>query len=185
MKQYFEITRVKMTTDDTQKLLSAIDHGTRPAAQKMYEFNQPVYDEDAGVFTDYGQNDPARTFAQVHFVELCNNAILNVEWDNCTEDGPTHAYITILNMAIPAVHQLLWCLYSDLAFQDTMLETRIRGEWESDGHYGSKSREEFEKDLKHMWRLDPAQGRRIGDQLQDGGRNAQHFYGKLIINGGK
>ncbi len=185
MRKYFEVTRFRMTTDDAQKLLSAVENATRPAAQKMYEFSQPVYDEDAGVYTDHGQNDPTRTFAQVHFVELCNNAILGVKWDNYTEDGPTHAYITILNMAIPAIHQLLWYLYSNPEFQNTILEPRISGAWESDGRYGTKSREEFAEEMKRMWWIDPIQGRRIGDQLQNGDRDAHHLYGEMVVDGGK
>lgn len=184
MKKHFEVTRYRMTRDDAHKIIDALRYGTRRAAEKLYEFTSPVYDEDAGVYTEYGQNDPNRTFAQVHFRNLCDNAIVGVEW-NTADDDPT--YVTLLDIAVPAVSQLLWAIWSDTELQDSILNARISSEWASDGHYGSKSREEFSAELTAIWRLDRTQGRRLCDLLgTEYNRDVvRKQYGTLIIDGGK
>lgn len=175
----FGVTRFRMAQADVQKIVDAVYYGTHRAAEKMYEFHPSVYDEDAGVFTDYGQNNAARTWAQVHFQQLCAHSIINVEWNQ--NDGDP-AYITLLDISIGAVVQLLWCLWSDDKLQTEVWRSVCSDNWESDGHYGNRSREKFISDtIKPYW-IDRKTGRRICDLLQNTcSRDAQRLRSKLII----
>jgi hypothetical protein len=168
-----------MDRDDARKLVDAIYYGTRPAAQHMYEFIRPAYDEDAGVFTDYGQNDPSRTWANVHFQSLCANAVINVDWGK-TDDGPV--YVTLLEMSIGAVVQLLWALWSNDDLQKRVWKSAGFENWESDGHYGQQTREQFmAEEIQRYW-IDRKCGIRISELLQATyGPNIQKLQGELIL----
>ena len=179
MNGKFTVIKIKMAQDEAQKIIDAIYYGTHAAAQHMYKFYSAVYDEDAGVHTDYNMNDPARTCANVNFQELCANAILNVQWN---EHGNEPVYITFLNMSIGAIVQLIWCISSNEDLQRGIWKSRARGDWESDGHYGNQSKEDFIKEIIQQCWIDRKQGRKIANLLQDEySKNRERLEGLLVI----
>lgn len=179
MNGKFTVIKIKMAQDEAQKIIDAIYYGTRAAAQHMYKFYRSTYDEDAGVYTDYSQNDPARTWANVNFQELCANAILDVQWSE-QENDPV--YVTFLNMSIGAVVQLLWCISSNEDLQRSIWKSRAQGDWESDGHYGNQSKQDFIKERIHQCWMDRKQGLKIATLLQDEySKNHERLEGLLIV----
>ncbi len=171
----FKVNRYKMSNQDAQKITDAIYYGARAVGQTLYKFVRSIYDEDAGVFTDYGQNDPNRTWSQIHFVNLCANAILNVKWGKEATDP---AEIDILDISIPALVQLIFTLWSNPDLQKTIWESRAEDLWESDGHYGRQTRQEFTKSIVVHWGFDRKDGRRICELLQGSKMTLQ---GELVI----
>ena len=174
-----KIRRYKITNNDAQRIIDAIDYGTRRVADKIYPYTHSVYDEDAGVFTDYGENDPQRTWAQIHFVGLCGAAIVAVKWG---EQDTDLAEIDILEVAIPAVVQLVFALFSDPDTQREIWESRAQELWESDGHYGRETRDEFIEKTIALWGFDRRGGRAIVELLQnDYHPDVTRLTGELIV----
>lgn len=158
------VVRVTLTENQYYKLTDVIYYGARDAAQKIYTFHRPVYDEDAGVYTDYGQNEQSVTWANLHFLSLLGNAIVCVHKLK-TPGEPV--IIDLLDMAIPAISQLLIAVWSDTELQTQIWKRRAGDDWESDGHYGSQSKQEFTADMNEHWWIDRKTGREIIDRFDD------------------
>lgn len=147
-----------------------IYYGTNIIADKIYPFHHSVYDEDAGVFTDYGQNNPDRTWAQLHFKQLLTHAVITVKWINDDDergyDPNRKTMVYLLDMSIAAIVQALHKMTSDEKLQKRVWMNKITGDYESDGHYGSQSKNEYvESELKRMW-VDRKTVRALIEKLQ-------------------
>ena len=178
-KMELNIARFKMSNEDCQKILDAVFYGTRKVAEELYRFNRPVYDENAGVFTDYGENDPNRTWAQIHFTSLCGSAIVGVKWGEKQTDP---CEIDILEISIPAIVQLLFSIWSNEELQKRILKSRGTDLYESDGHYGKQTEQEFVDGLMKIWWIDRKIGRRLCETLQTQySPNTKHLKASLIL----
>jgi len=138
---------VTLSSSDWQAISGLIQYGTHMTVQREYEFVRPEYDEDAGIFTDYGLNETARTWANVYMTSLLQRVILDIDYRTAQQDLPPETTEfdvegMLLDMAIPAlVHLLVCCL--DQEHQKNIWLSKIRGDYESDGHYGRQSRQEY------------------------------------------
>lgn len=164
-------TRIELTENEYQTIADMIYYGTRIIADEIYPFHHSVYDEDAGVFTDYGQNNPDRTWAQVNLQELLTHAIITVKWlDEPDENGeynPNRKTITyLLDMSIGAIVQAIHKMTCDDKLQKRVWMNKITGDYESDGHYGSASKQEYvESELKRLW-VDRKTGHALIEKIQ-------------------
>lgn len=162
---------IDLTEREYQTIADIIYYGTRIIADEIYPFHRSVYDEDAGVFTDYGQNNPDRTWAQCNLVSLLTHAIITAEFDETTDDergyDPNRKTITyILDMSIGAIVQAIHKMTCDDKLQKRVWMNKITGDYESDGHYGSASKQEYvESELKRLW-VDRKTGRALIEKIQ-------------------
>lgn len=163
---------IELTEHEYQTIADMIYYGTRIIADEIYPFHHSVYDEDAGVFTDYGQNQPDRTWAQTNLMSLLTHAIITVEWDKTDDErgydpNPNRKTITyILDMSIGAIVQALHKMTCDEKIQKRVWLNKITGDYESDGHYGTQSQQEYiETELKRLW-VDRKTGRALIEKIQ-------------------
>lgn len=156
------VKKFKMPASDAAVIHDAIYYGGREVAQHLYPTHSRVYDEDAGVYTDYGLNNASVTWAQVHFLSLLGMAVVD---SRCEHDSDT-CEIVLLDDAVGAVVQLIHTLYSDRDLQARIWKMRAESLWESDGHYGRQSKTEFTNDMIARWSFDRKIARKICEQLQ-------------------
>jgi len=156
--------KIKTDQETAQKLLDIIYHGARIAADEIYPFYRSVYDEDAGVFTDYGQNSPNRTFAQTNMLGMLEIAsIAAQQWVFLSD--PDIVEIELPQMAVGTICQLIWNLYCNDKLQRRVWINKITEDWESDGHYGTQKKEEYiETEMKRLW-IDSKTGRKIIESI--------------------
>lgn len=184
-----ELRAVKLPANDWSALNELVYYGAIPTAQREYEFIPPTYDEDAGISTDYGQNQYARTFANIYMTQLLSQVIQDVDFrslqDLTAEEYEANSNPEIegllLNMAIPALnHLLITCM--DKEHQKSIWMRKIRDSWESDGHYGTQSRQEYiDSELTRLM-LDNKRIRRINDVLQDLHQGRTLNFQELLTN---
>jgi hypothetical protein len=171
-----QISKIIMPAEDWNSLHDLLFYGARIVAQQQYEFIKPSYDEDAGVFTDHGQNEYSRTFANVYMTTLLGTAILDIERPEFTEENPnppTTGYI--LSAAIPALSHFLVAI-GITETQKRIWMAKISGDYESDGHYGRETKEEYYQTelTRHMW--DRKRIRRVQDLLQSHSAAGHSIY---------
>ena len=65
-----KIKKITLSARDIDKINNLVYYGAHFVAQREYEFIGSTYDEDAGVFTDYGMNNTARTWATSALVQM-------------------------------------------------------------------------------------------------------------------
>ena len=163
------IATIETTQQIADKIQDAVYYATIPVAQHLYPLFQSVYDEDAGVFTDYGMNQSSRTWAQIHFRTCVLNAVIFVDYHGddigYNPDRPVTMYITDIGSA--ALTQLLWTLAITPKLQEKVYGEKLSGYWDSDGHYSGKSKKDFidSKISKEM--LDKKTTKRVVELIQD------------------
>jgi len=164
--QHLQLSTVKMQCRDYERLNELIQYGGAEVAQKEYELAGSSYDEDAGVFTDYGMNEAARTWANIHFTQLLGMAILQGDFPDRTDDEPNpEGEVMFLHMGIPAVVHFLMAM--DDETQRNIWKQQGAAFWESDGHYGGGNRQEFVEKWANDRMLDRKKKREIVSLLQD------------------
>jgi hypothetical protein len=78
------IKRCTLTEEEWQRLELVLKYG-KSFADYLYPVSRSVYDEDAGVFTDYGKNDQATIWANIWFQKALSMSVQSVE--ETEEDG--------------------------------------------------------------------------------------------------
>ncbi len=88
----------------------------------------------------------------------------------------------ILEIAGPALCQLIHAIYADEALQRDILTSRANNFWESDGHYERVSKSVFiERRIKEWW-IDRSIGKRIIDAIQEERKSrVGRLTGKLTV----
>lgn len=160
-----KIKKITMTVKDYDNLTDLVFYGTRTVMNKIYPFHVPVFDEDAGVYTDYSQNKQETTWASIHFMNLVANGIVGIDEDKLINpDDPVT--VNVLEISIPAIIQLIHAVYADEKLQKTIWQSRGNDLWESDGHYGSDPKDIFIADCLKNWWIDRQTGRKLIDILE-------------------
>ena len=154
--------RIVLNAKEAEAVTAVIENGIS-IADAIYPFVQPSYDEDAGVFTDHGKNDADRTWAGIHFRNLLQNAVIDQSWGS--DNGSVQ--FRFLDISIPALVQGLHRFYSDKNLQRGCLQRAAVNLWESDGHYGSQTRDEFVEETIGRMAIDRKLGKTLCEKLND------------------
>jgi len=162
---------IELPEREYQTIADMIYYGTNIIADEIYPFYRSVYDEDAGVFTDYGQNEADRTWAQCNLHQLLTHAIIAAKWIDESDDERGYdpnrkTLVYILDMSIGAIAQALHKMTCDDKLQKRVWMNKITGDYESDGHYGPQSKQEYiDAELKRLW-VDRKTGRKLIEKIQ-------------------
>lgn len=172
------ISRFQITSQQYSLIHDLIYYGSRPTAQHCYEFNAPVYDEDAGVYTDHGQNAANRTWANSHLMALLKHAVLDViPIDEIHQTVELH----VLSHTIGALVQLLHTVATNDDLQAKIWMAYATDLWESDGHYdqGWSRTGWIETQVAHRW-IAYRDAKSLTDQLM-AYRPSQEYRTKIEI----
>jgi hypothetical protein len=153
-----KIKKIVLNDAEAKAITTVIEHGNT-IADVIYPFIQPIYDEDAGVFTDYGCNDTNCTWAGIHFRNLLSNVVF------ATIRSGDNVEFKLFDIGIPALVQGLHRFYSDKDLQYACSQRTAVDLWESDGHYGSQTRVEFIKEHLDRVAIDRKLGRNLCEKL--------------------
>jgi len=137
-----QVVTVKMSSRDFELLADLIYEGGTLVAQQEYEWVTPQFDEDAGVFTDYGENSAARTWANVYFTQLLQSALLQSDFPDRTDENENpEGEVMFLAIAVSSVIHFLSRM--DDATQRKIWMQQGGSNYDSDGHYGLQTRDAY------------------------------------------
>lgn len=108
-------------------------------------------------------------------IGLLQNAILDIEWQLSENDLNPECEGMVLGIAIPAIcHLLVACM--DKGHQHKIWELKLRDDWESDGHYGHQTRDEFLTEQHERLFVSRKRLKQIADTLQSARQHELRYH---------